>query len=451
MISFLRSLASSALSFLAAATAAAPRTLPIAALLLSLVASLAASPAPAGVISDAGPLFTPIRRSSLPLFAKTLNLDKDQLATVVLLHNGYKEALRHAAASLDKAEEVARESHEKKKSGQPMPDTDYEQVTAFVTQADKLTQGFFDDIKEVIRPEQAAKIEDVQRQQRRISGLRFAIAAGEDLDMMRLATDLKLDTTPEIAQLLQQYESDFDALMKSKRTTFQALFDALHKLQQDGHSPDPEAMLPAITKMVAHSMKVRDANRAVAKSIASLLTDAHRETWENEIRLRSYSRVFKQSFVAANVAKSLELPDLSDDQRNRITSLQETYTRELLPINIKWTVAIEDKLTQFLEKGIAFIMELEMLEHSEAQQRDKDSLYAARKARFDLDAATFARLTSILSPAQFELLPNRKPKDPIHERGVSQDVIAMDESTANNAGEDFFNDSDSDESAPSDK
>jgi len=379
-----------------------------------------------GVVSESGPLFTPISRRSLSRFAQLLDFDRDQKATMVVLFNGYRQAVLHAAEEQDKAASIVKEKREKEAKDDNQRELEFEQVLAFLKASDKLAQGFFDDLKATLRPEQAAKFERVERMHRRMGGTRFSIAAGENLDLVQVASDLKMKRAGAFGEAMDQYEESFDGLMKSKQTVLLSMFESAQKLEAEGRDNDPMAMMDLIKKVADHSIKVRDANRAAARSIAGTLNDEQRGAWERAVRDRSYPRVFGRSQTGKNIDKALESKDISEDQRNRLVSLKEGYERDVEPVNVKWASEIDLKVTEFRDKGMAMIMELAM---SEGQDGDgkKDGLAEARAARFALDAATFERVNAVLSPGQVEKLPHKTYKDPKHAGGMMQDIVAMDE------------------------
>lgn len=387
------------------------RVLVLAAVMIGAV--LAGGPAAHAqrIRNEAGPLVTPIARTAVEDYAAILSLDAEQKALARSLYDGYRAAMRQAGKEADERltamDEAARDPDaESVGDFREHRRRSVEVVRGYVGRAEGLEREFFGDLKAVLTPAQVEGFNAVERARRREIGMRFHLLAGEGVDLMRVAADLKLggSAPAELAPALADYEAELDRLIRAKIASIGRLFEAAQKMEE-GEPPEepgpPKVMIDAITEFHAECLRVRDANRTHARRIAALLPEASRAAFADEIRARSYPKIYRQTAADQTLAFARGLADLTPDQRAELDGVTESFRREAAALNAKWAAALDEKHEKLVQLFTQMFS-------GEATDPEQDPLKQACEARRDLDERVKERVARLLSAAQTERLAEKK-------------------------------------------
>lgn len=379
--------------------------------LLLLVAFVV--PARAQAVDEAGPFAQPVLRRGVERYARILGLDPDQRTQALELHQGYKAAYRalvkDAHAAIEKAAEAARTAEVASDRAR------FREAKRFIDAADRLEAAFFDDLSALLRPEQAAGMERVRRTRARETAARFAFVAGEGLDLVALADELKLERTSDLAEALDHYEADAERAGKAKHDEFVQLFASIVERGEPGD--DPEFMEAALKGILECGLRLRNVNRDHARRVAALLPDDRRDEWTRAVRRASHPRLYAPARLDQLTEWSLTLGDLTPEQRTEIAAIRDAHAAEAEAAN----AALADAINAAQDAMPGRVMETMM-----GELPDDHPVREAARARQRVEDSHAQRLLRALTPAQREAAP-ADDTDPFSQRARIEPDIDPDE------------------------
>jgi hypothetical protein len=349
----------------------------------------------------------PVSKRSIETYAALLGMDKEQKEAALALQEGYKSSFSNLTAQMQKAF---------KEMGEKAQDT--QDYTVFSKEApkigkefgekmEKLEKGFFEDVKTLLSEQQQERWPRVERARRRETGLRFGFVSGQNLDLIKIlgAIGVKTDASPELAQQVERYELDMDKGLQAmerwgkEQQAKQGEIDPMHF--------DMGKMQDMMKQLGEMAKQMRDVNRQYTRTLAPLLPADKQAKFEDEIKRKSFPRVYRESYASKALAEAANFADLDATQRDSIAALKSTYERDLDAANRKWAAAIEERE----EKAGGSIMA--MMGGLMGNRDGSDAIGDARKARKELDERTKDRLVTLLREDQQKRLPEDKadPKE----------------------------------------
>ncbi|MFM9996094.1 MAG: hypothetical protein ACKVU4_09870 [Phycisphaerales bacterium] len=363
-----------------------------------------------------------IARSNLEGYAKLLGLDKDQSDAMLALHEGYTEQYEALTkgfqTDMEKIQEEFEDTQDITVFQKQMPKIG----AAFGEKMESLEKGFLADLRALLTPQQDEQWPRIERMRLRESALRFSMISGQGVDLVDVLGDLKIDAAanPDLTDQLGRYELDLDKTLKS--------FEKWGKDQQKQFLDDENAfdmskmneMMKKVEEMMKEmarlSMAIRDVNRQYARTILPMLAGDTQDRFDQEVKRRSFPRVYKRSWVTKAVGSAGGFADLSGDQQTQLAELRAAYERELAAANDRWAAAITEKEEK--SGGSMMAMMQSMMGGGDASQNDP--VNEARKARKDLDGRYKDKLNALLSGEQQARLPEdkREPRDQMNPMGM---------------------------------
>ncbi|MBS0196667.1 MAG: hypothetical protein JSR77_07905 [Planctomycetes bacterium] len=354
-----------------------------------LVGWLAAlAPAPAQVAQEAGPLVAPVMRSEMDRYAAMLGLDAGQKASLLELFRGYRVALRDAQKQGNEAVERAN-----KADGKDRSQAKWDAVTAYVAKAETLEKSLFEDAAALAGPAKSAEFQRVERARVREVGLKFSFAAGERLDLVRICEEIGVRRTPELGEVLDEYEQRLDRAIADKRRVFKEIFKKVGEAEVKGDSPDHEVLDSFLKSVAEKSYVIRDVNRETTRRVEGFMSDSDREKFGRLVLQRSFPRVYGVGPVEKMLAAAMKLDSLSAEQRKELESFGEAYARDAVGVNKRLADAVEAKQRTVAEKGEAALMTMD-------REDVQDPLTMARAERTKLDAGWKERISKTLNESQ---------------------------------------------------
>lgn len=346
------------------------------------------------VMDIPGPFGIPVGTAAVEKYSTLLGLDKDQGQLVRTLYQGYRGAYREAVVGSDK--EIA--AVDGVEDRQDKINKAMESLQKFADKTRGLEDQFFEDVKAILTPEQAARMDRVLMLRRRDVQMRFAFVAGEGVDLLNVLDQLKVQRSAELAVLCGEYETELDRLMVEKMRVMKVSLGKANKITVNG-MPNFTLVGEIIGDLYAIGGRVRDANRQYARQMTPLVPEASQAGFSMEIKKRSFPRVYQPTLAQKCLAMAKGMDDLTPDQAVEVKNLADGLERDLEPINQRYAAAIESTQERF-PKDFMIIMQ------SRFNPDDKeDPLAKARADRQELDQKTLARLRGLLKPDQASKLP----------------------------------------------
>jgi hypothetical protein len=373
-------------------------------LLFSLAFILAlVSPARAqigGLFGPSGSFEGGITRKGVNAYAKILSLDETQKEAALDLMKGNRAALKELQKEMEAKsnalQEKMREAGDFQLMAKEMPAIAKEAMN----KARAIEKSFFEDLKALLTPEQEAKFNLVEYHRRRETWLRIGLRSGQGVDLIEALEKNKIDpkSNPELNEAVNAYMENVDKLL---RPVEGLLDEAMTKMFDKMGKGDFMTMADAFVPMDDQAKKIRDLNRDAARKILPLLSEKDRAAVDLDIKRRSFPRIYKESNPERAMAAALKFDDATQDQKDAIKSLMESYKRDAESANDKWAAAQEEKEEK---KGGKVKMMMNMWQ----EQGGEDDAAKAKKAREELDAKTIDRLKAILREDQRSKLPAEK-------------------------------------------
>jgi hypothetical protein len=271
-----------------------------------------------------------------------------------------------------------------------------------------LEKGFFDDLKAACNEGQLAKWPKLERFRRRETGLRFAFVSGAAVDLIAITERLKAQPLDKMQPLLDQYELDMDKSLVA--------FEKMSKETQDdfmngeGNMFDMTRVETMLKKFYDTGKDMRTLNRDYARKLAQVMDDSSKTKFDDEVKKRSFPRVYKPAHVVKQMEAAAALPDLDKEKKESIASLKTTYAHDVVAANEKWAKAVEDREDKAGGTILAMMKSMQAMQGGgDSKELNKD-VNEARTARKELDEKTKDRLFALLTEDQKAKLPEA-PRD----------------------------------------
>lgn len=355
----------------------------------------------------------PISATELERYASILGLTESQKAVAKDLHEAYlaetEEFSRNQREAFSALREEARDDPSVfSKMGEMM------QAARAKRQA--MESAFLTDMKATLAPEQQGKWESVERTRRRDRSMSRGLMAGERLDVVRMVEALKLspEQAAAVTPVLDQYEIDVDRELVVRNQVFDKAQEGMREVMGGG---DLTKMQEMFEQGRAAAMKVRDVNRRYARQIEAQLPEEKRAAFAEAVRRQSYPMIYRPSQTSRLVEAVNAMADMTGEQKQTITEINERFTREYAAVSQQLEVAqnrVEENLTA---QNIMAAMGggrggggggggggvWSLMNSPEAAE--------LRTKRRDLDQATAERIQAVLTPEQRAKLPERNARD----------------------------------------
>ncbi len=340
-----------------------------------------------------------ISKRNVQLYSKILGFDKDQMDTMMTLHDGYLSEHRRITEEMQgyfkKIQEEVQESKDFSIYQKEVPKKQQE----FAKQMEAAQKSFLDDVKGLCNPTQEEKWPVLERHRKRETYLRMAFVAGVSVDVVDCVRRVGLPPeegkpSPEVREALEQYEMTMDRKLSDVERMAK---DAESKAMEMATSGDFQKIQEMMKKFSDEAIQIRNINRDNARRVSALLPEETRAKFDKEVQRRSFPRVYRKSYVERALDSAEKFKDLDADQKTAIAEIKSGYTREAGPMNEKWAQAITEREDK---EGSSY---LAMFNFGGQKQDDPVSL--ARKARKDLDGQYKDKLMAVLKEDQKRQLP----------------------------------------------
>lgn len=357
----------------------------------------------------------PLRKQDIERAAEMLNLSDEQRTAAMTLVDGYDQQLRNMRDEQQAAREDARNAM---RDGDGPPD-----MTAMrdaqQKQREKQSQietQLLSDMKALLTPAQTDKWTTVESSIRRNQKLRRGIMAGERLDVAEVVHDMNLpaDQLKDAENILDQYQTEIDRELSARDALMDKPMPDFRAMRDSGDFSEVQKM---ISQRRDASTKVRDVNKRFARQVQNALPESVRDPFAEKVQAATYPEVFRKTSGAEAIAKAIAMPDVTPEQMEKISQVEETYKSKMNSWSSKATKAWDELETQFKPEN----MGPGAGGGGDTMRAASEELNTLRRDRRDLDRATLKQLKDILTADQSKELPeleeddtgrgNRRPRD----------------------------------------
>lgn len=340
----------------------------------------------------------PISQRQAERYYDMLSLTPEQKEAAATLFDAYQDAARANQESVrEKTDEVRAEFQETRDPSvwQGMRDI----MRKSRDERTQLDTGFFEDLKVVLTPEQAASIERVERAHRRESGARQGLMSGERVDLVSMMDEPEIkdvigESRGKLADSLVSYEDELDRALKQRDDVRAELAEGFQEARQSG---DPEKMNAMIEKGRVASARVRDINRKYARLMAESLEGDAKVAFEKRFKEQSFPEVYRPTRAARALDGAIGLNDLTPEQKTQVEELKSSFARSMDPLNDKLAKATEQNEETMTAEGMMRMF---------GGGPQEGPLATARRERREQMNDTVEKLRKILTPEQVERLPS---------------------------------------------
>lgn len=388
-------------------------------LVVAIVLTASSARAQFGFGTQMADMADTITKRGAKAYAEILKLDDAQRESMMTLLDGHRTAqhdlMKKMQEKLQELQQKAQETGDWSVFQNDWP----KQAIEIGNKSEALEKGFFADLRGLLTPEQDDRWSKLERHRRREKNMRFGFASGAAADLMEISR--RVNAVPagpaggEFSALAEQYENEMDRVMVMMEKKND---DTRKGMAEPGMMMNPAKIGDMMKEYYDIARQGRDINRDYARRLMPLMSDEARGKFDQEMKRRSFPRVYKESYTEKAIKAAMAMDDLDATQKDAVKTLRDGYVRERAPIDEKWAKAIE---AQEEEAGGSINV---MMRGFMGQNAGKDNpVKEVREARVDLDSKTTDKLKSVLNEKQRAKLPEKKvePMNPMADMMPNED------------------------------
>lgn len=341
-----------------------------------------------------GGMMPAINTRQVDQFAKILGMTKDQKDQAGALLEGYAQQAAAAQRAMREAGERVRD--EFRDGGDPEVWTKMrDQMTKFRAERKELDDGFMNDLKSVLTPQQLEKWPSVERAARRSATLRWGRVSGERVDLIELVERQKFDDSvmASITPILATYEEDLDRELAKRNEVYEGAMQNMMEMFRNGDAARAQEM---VEKGRQAGVRVRDVNRRYEKQILDVLPEEKRSTFTAEFKKESFPDAYRRTYASRAIEAAVGFKDLTPEQTEEISRLRTSFEKDVNTASAKIAAATEEAEANF---NIQDMMQRGWRQEGPASD--------ARRDKRELDRKTLDSLRKILNEEQAKRLPPR--------------------------------------------
>ena len=340
-------------------------------------------------------------RRDLSLFEVSLELDDAQAAILESLYMDYEDSQEASKVAMMERFSTMKEELDAKSETEVM-ELVFRPFEEKAEDWEKLNDAFLYNVQAILSSQQVDAWPRFERELRRQKELPKGKYAGENIDVIEIASLLELDreARDEIDIVLEDYGIALDAMLARRTDVLRgSRLPMMRSIQEN----DMNASLKLYEEQIAARIGVRDVNDEYTAIVWESLPDDARDFFLNEIYVRAYPRVYGRKTSAHRlIMGASEINDLDPDTLAAIIELQDNYQTELESLNQRLVELIrrhEPDDDRF--RARAYVMRAQ----GETPTRPDDPTREAFRERQRLDNQYAETLKSMLTPEQFAGLP----------------------------------------------
>lgn len=342
-----------------------------------------------------------INSGQLKVYADILKMTPEQRSAAEALREGFQKDIEARDEAARKVRESAMEKFRENQDPAVWDEVRTKTDKARVERT-KAEATFFEDIKTLLTSEQQAKWPKVERAHRRETTMSRGTLSGERVDLVHAVEALKLPDTEmgKVADLLEQYQDELDRELVRRNKVYD---DVQTKMRDVFRDRDQEAGQKLMDEGRAASVRVRDLNRKFARQMEEALSEPQRAALSDFVKRESFPRVYRAPQIAREITAAAEFKDLDAAQKESLTALKDSFTRDLEGVNDKMATAQEREEMEFTVQR--------MMQRRFGGDNEEGPMADLRRQRRELEKAAADNLRKILRQDQVDRLPKAQPED----------------------------------------
>jgi len=379
---------------------------------LALGCALASAPmahAQFGGRSGMASMFTPdFLPRDLPIFVDALGLEEWQRPVLEVFLQDYDTNFNTAAdgvrSKMASFKDVAAGA-----SPERVIEMIQEPLVAWTVEKKKLREDFLGNVRGTLSETQVENWSRLERALRREKSLPLGELSGESLDLTLVVREtqpspLALDAA---SAAIEQYEVSLDESLAARDTALDA---AIAPMLQAMSRSDNNSGVAAQEGIMQKRVLVRNAQEAGIAAIRDALGSEYGSNFEARALQKAFPQVFRPDPINPLIEGAQALPDLTDDQKNRLSALSTQYGFDLNGVRANLMDAY--RVTEPLEPRRRTEMARQKAEGATVRLTDAPQLEQAKQAREDLYVKYRNLLAEILTPDQRMAVPGFAKESP---------------------------------------
>lgn len=352
-----------------------------------------------GGMGGGGGLEASVTKQQLERYGKVLKLSTEQAQAAAALLEGMDASLKPKQDAARKVMEDARE--EFRESRDPSVwQTVGEKMTKLREERTAAEKQFFDDMKQLLTPEQVAMWPKVERERRREKVMGQGVISGERADLVKIVSGMKLADASQkaVEPILDSYEAELDPILVKRGEVTEKFTGQQGRLRElmMGGGGDTSEINKLFEEGREAAIRVRDANRRYAKQIEGALLAEEQSKFTAEFKKESYPQIYGRPGYGTQVLEAVAKMELDATAKKSIEGIKEEYDRTINALREKAAQSQDEQAqTATLQSMMASFM-------------GSEDMRKFRESSRDLDTKVVDQVKALLTPEQIAKLPERR-------------------------------------------
>jgi len=351
----------------------------------------------------------PVTERAVRMMERIVDLDQAQLELVQALQDEAEAEFSRIAEIMDSIQEDARNEAAAERDQSIWFDL-FDRLREFVDRREDIREDFIDNAQLVLTADQQDAWERYERRYYRNtlydeSAAQYGSVPGVTVDIEEAVEAAEVDDVQieSLRPLLDQYSRELHAklrdLERAAEDNMTARMEAMEKMREGG-GWDRELMNRGMDRIAELIDAIRDINVRYERQIANQLPQERRVVFQRVYNKAAFPSIYRDDAAAGRFRAALQRDDLSDEQRQTLTDLQEQFLREADAIRARLRAEAMEKnpIEEFAGRGFRF----------GGREDDQDD---DEEALRELNERFVAQIDNVLTPEQREDLGAGDPSN----------------------------------------
>lgn len=268
----------------------------------------------------------------------------------------------------------------------------------------QLVDQFMTDLRGLLNDEQTEAWPTFERKLYRSKYLGNGQLAAENLDLIAVVTEMKLDPTNQerVAPVLGEYEVKLDESLRSRENYINESQTLLIRAIQDNES---QLAIEVADKRVALQVTVRDVQEYYADAVVAALPADVGQQLRRTVLERTHPKIFRDTQVEQIFEAALKLEGLDESTKLAIDSLYQQYAAQLAAFNDRLLALTREFQPREFRNKVEMSVQRVTGKSPEPLTDPTRDEYTNRR---EMGRGYVEQLKSLLTPEQFAMLPGAR-------------------------------------------